>query len=147
MPRIPKAARELVLEESAGRLLKRSDERQTELGEVFTPTELVLDILTKLPPDIWRPEKTFFDPACGNGQFLAAVATIKLFFGHKNGCAVPTDFLDTIYGIDIMKDNVEECRERLLKIAGRTKRNKEIVEKNIICGDGLEYGKSQTKLF
>jgi hypothetical protein len=44
--------------------------------------------------------------------------------------------LSTVYGVDLMQDNVELCRERLL--CGRNDL-KHIVEKNIVCADGLEY--------
>lgn len=101
-------------------------------GEVFTPTKLVLEILEKLPTDSWDSTKTYLDPTCGNGQFLAAVAITKRELGHKN-------YLSTIYGVDLMQDNVDETRQRLLAIAGDTKENRDVVEKNILCKDGLEY--------
>lgn len=41
--------------------------------------------------------------------------------------------------LHIMQDNVDECRARLLKIAGNTKKNRATVEKNIVCSDGLTY--------
>lgn len=131
-----KVIKQLALAECEGYELKRSKERQTSLGEVFTPTELVLDILKKLPTGIkngvWAEDKTFLDPACGNGQFLAVILIIKKQFEHKNP-------LSTIYGVDIMEDNVKECRKRLLNIAGNNKENEKIVEKNIVCADGLTY--------
>lgn len=118
--------------ESSSSQLQRSSERQDELGEVFTPTYIVLDILEKLSDNMWEDGKTYLDPTCGNGQFLAAVAIIKLDLGH-------TSVLDSIYGVDLMQDNVEECRERLLAIAGDTDANRAIVNKNILCKDGLTY--------
>ena len=119
-------------EESKNFSLIKSAKRQKELGEVFTPTKLVLQILQKLPKEMWKEGKTFIDPSCGNGQFLAAVLIIKRELGHKNP-------LETIFGVDIMKDNVEICRNRLLNIVGDTEKNREIVIKNIVCHDGLSY--------
>lgn len=131
-----KVIRELANKESANHDLVRSAERQAELGEVFTPTNLVLDMLKKLPKGkvngVWVEGKTFLDPACGNGQFLAVILIMKKQLGHKNP-------LDTVFGVDIMQDNVDECRARLLKIAGNNKRNRRIVEQNIVCADGLTY--------
>jgi hypothetical protein len=112
--------------------LMRHPDRVKQLGEVFTPTELVLEILDQLPPTVWLPGKTVLDPTVGNGQFLAAVLLIKQGLGHSNS-------LSTIYGVDIMQDNVDECRQRLIDIAGDTPANWAIVKHNIRCEDGLTY--------
>lgn len=85
-----------------------------------------------MPESIWEEGKTFLDPTCGNGQLLAPVAIIKRELGHKN-------WLKTIYGVDLMPDNIAETRERLLAIAGDTEENRKIVENNIRCEDGLKY--------
>ena len=98
----------------------------------FTPTPLVLEILVQLPQTVWEDGKTYLDPTSGNGQFLAAVLIIKKEFGHPNP-------LSTIYGVDLMQDNVDECRQRLLDIAGDTPANRKIVTHNIRCEDGLTY--------
>jgi len=87
----------------------RSKERIKRTAEVFTPPELVEEILNKLPSKVWRKGKTFIDPACGNGNFLVAVLTRKLKRGHP-----PLEALQSIYGTDIMLDNIQECRMRLL---------------------------------
>ena len=101
-------------------------------GEVFTPTELVQEILDKLDPDLFKdPTKTFLDPTCGDGQFLGEVLIRKL----ENGIDFETA-LATIYGVDLMQDNVDLCRERLL--CGM-EQYRHIVEKNIVCADALEY--------
>jgi type I restriction-modification system DNA methylase subunit len=101
-------------------------------GEVFTPTPLVQEILDQLPKELFTdPSKTFIDPACGDGQFLSEVLIRKL----ENGIDFKTA-LSTIYGVDLMQDNVDLCRERLL--CGREDL-RHIVEKNIVCADGLEY--------
>lgn len=120
----------------------RSAQRVKETGEVFTSTSEVLVTLEKLPDGQWEDGKTFLDPTCGNGQFLAAVAIIKRELGH-------TSVLDSIYGVDLMQDNVDECKERLLSIAGNTPANRSILDRNILCKDGLSYdysfGKSPTE--
>lgn len=101
-------------------------------GEIFTPTDLVQEILDNLPADIFQnSKKTFLDPACGDGQFLGEVLIRKL----ENGIDFETA-LRTIYGIDIMEDNVDLCRERLL--CGREDL-RHIVEQNIVCADALSY--------
>lgn len=118
--------------ESQDYFLVKHPERVRELGEVFTPTELVLEMIEQLPDEMFEDGRTFLDPTCGNGQFLAAIAIIKRELGHR-------EILSTIYGVDIMQDNVDECRERLLDICGHTKKNIKIVERNIVCADGLKY--------
>ena len=102
-------------------------------GEVFTPTPLVQEILDKLDPELFKdPTKTFIDPACGDGQFLGEVLIRKV----ENGIDFETA-LSTIYGVDLMQDNVDLCRNRLLC---EREDLRHIVEKNIVCADGLEYG-------
>jgi type I restriction-modification system DNA methylase subunit len=101
-------------------------------GEVFTPTELVQEILDQIPTDQWQdPAKTFLDNSCGDGQFLGEVLIRKMENGHTFEQA-----LSTIYGVDLMQDNVDLCRERLL--CGREDL-RHIVEKNIVCHDALSY--------
>lgn len=101
-------------------------------GEVFTPTFLVQEILDKLPIEQFTdPAKTFLDPSCGDGQFLGEVLIRKM----ENGIAFE-QALSTIYGVDLMQDNVDLCRERLL--CGREDL-RHIVEQNIVCADGLRY--------
>jgi len=91
--------------------LVRREDRAKQTAEVFTPPKLVRRMLDRLPKTVWRKGKTFLDPACGNGNFLISVLSRKIERGHK-----PTDALKTIYGVDIMKDNIQECRLKLLKI-------------------------------
>jgi hypothetical protein len=112
--------------------VERDQNRIKATGEVFTPTPLVQEMLDQLPPAVFEdPTKTFLDPACGDGQFLGEVLIRKL----ENGIDFETA-LSTIYGVDLMHDNVLECRRRLL--CGQ-ERLRHIVEKNIVCADGLKY--------
>lgn len=107
----------------------REQARIKATGEVFTPTPLVQEILDYYEFD--DPEQTFMDPSCGDGQFLGEVLIRKVQSGIDFETA-----LSTIYGVDLMFDNVETCRERLL--CGRNDL-RHIVEKNIVCADGLDY--------
>jgi type I restriction-modification system DNA methylase subunit len=119
--------------------IERDTLRVKATGEVFTPTPLVQEILDDLEPELFKdPTKTFIDPACGDGQFLGEVLIRKV----ENGIDFETA-LSTIYGVDLMTDNVDLCRERLL--CGREDL-RHIVEKNIVCADGLEYDYSFGKI-
>ena len=110
----------------------RDKTRIRQSGEIFTPTPLVQEMLDQLPINVFvDPSKTFLDPSCGDGQFLSEVLIRKL----ENG--IPFEqALSTIYGVDIMPDNVQLCRDRLL--CGREDL-RHIVEKNIVCADALRY--------
>lgn len=90
---------------------ERREDRQKQTAEVFTPRKLVNQILAKLPKEVWKKGKTFCDPACGNGNLLILVLERKINRGHK-----PLEALRCIYGVDIMRDNIRECRMRLLKV-------------------------------
>jgi len=112
--------------------LERDKTRVKATGEVFTPTPLVQQILDKMDQtDFQDPTKTFLDNSCGDGQFLGEVLIRKV----ENGIDFETA-LATIYGVDLMEDNVALCRERLL--CGREDL-RHIVEKNIVCHDALTY--------
>jgi len=110
----------------------REKTRVKATGEVFTPTDLVQEVLDQLPQDQFTDtSKTFLDPSCGDGQFLGEVLIRKI----ENGSTFE-QALSTVYGVDLMQDNVELCRERLL--CGREDL-RHLVEKNIVCADGLRY--------
>ena len=113
------------------------DARKKKTAEVFTPPELVNEMLDKLPQEVWTLEKTFCDNSCGNGNFLIAILERKLKLGHE-----PLQALSTLCGVDIMQDNIDECQERLLEIlpAGTDLvEAKRIVNHNIVCHDSLTF--------
>jgi len=116
--------------------IDRSQSRKNLTGEHFTPTKqvkLILDQYEEIDPTIFSdPSKTIIDPVgCGDGQFLGEALIRKL----ENGI----DFeqaLSTIYGVDIMQDNVDLCKIRL--VCGRTDLF-HIVDRNIVCANALRY--------
>ena len=112
--------------------VERDRSRVKATGEVFTPTDLVREMLEQIPIDQFTdPTKTFLDNSCGDGQFLGEVLVRKM----ENGSTFE-QALSTVYGVDLMQDNVDLCRERLL--CGRTDLV-DIVERNIVCHDALTY--------
>jgi hypothetical protein len=112
--------------------VERDRNRVKATGEVFTPTPLVQEILEQIPITQFNdPTKTFLDPSCGDGQFLGEVLIRKM----ENGLTFE-QALSTVYGVDLMQDNVDECRKRLL--CGREDL-RHIVERNIVCHNGLTY--------
>lgn len=118
--------------------IERDIHRVKVTAEVFTKTELVIEILDKIEltqTDIFiNPIKTFIDNCCGDGQFLSEVIIRKM---ERSGCSLE-QALSTTYGVEFMGDNVNECRKRL---AGPdpTPEILEIVTKNIVHHDALTY--------
>jgi len=106
----------------------RSKERIKDNGEVFTPTELVGIMLDNLDIDWYNPpiDKKFLDPTCGNGNFLIELV--------KRG--IP---LHNIYGVDLMEDNIELLKQRLLDLVEDTIENRATIDNNIRQGDALTY--------
>jgi hypothetical protein len=112
--------------------VERDQLRVKSTGEVFTPTELVREMLEQIPIEQFTdPAKTFLDNSCGDGQFLGEVLIRKM----ENGSTFE-QALSTTYGVDLMQDNVDLCRERLL--CGREDL-RHIVEQNIYQADGLKF--------
>ena len=122
--------------------VERDRNRVKSTGEVFTPTPLVREILDQLPQELFEdPSKTFLDNSCGDGQFLGEVLIRKLEHVAVNECVTPEQFeqaLSSIYGVDLMIDNVDECRRRLL-CGSKNPKHIEIVEQNIYRADGLKF--------
>ena len=118
--------------------VERDKLRIKQTAEVFTPTPLVQEILDKLEQQdstlFSDPNKTFLDNSCGDCQFLSEVVIRKM---ERSGCDLLTA-LSTVYGIELMADNVVECKKRL---AGPNPTSKilEILDKNIVCHDALTY--------
>ncbi len=91
---------------------EQRDARAKQTAEIFTPHFLVNQMLDKLPKSTWEEGKTFCDPACGNGNMLIHILYRKISV-HDHA---PLEALQSVYGVDIMRNNIRECRIRLLKI-------------------------------
>lgn len=122
----------------------KSKERVKQHGEVYTPKKIVkemLDMLEDESEDAFSVlTKTFLEPACGNGNFLVEIFRRKLVL-----CENPLDgvvALSSIYGIDILQDNIDEARKRLRdmyaeKFGEVLKAVDVVLSRNIVCGDFL----------
>ena len=109
-----------------------SRERQKQTAEHFTPQSIVEQMISLV--DNITENQTFLDPCCGDGNILETVLQTKLNLGYD-----PTKSLQSLYGVELMEDNAEACRQRLLDIVGDTPKYREIVENNIVYADALEY--------
>ena len=89
--------------------IDRDKQRIQSTAEIFTPTDLVIEMLSKINIDRLGAGKTVLDPACGDGQFLIAVKCVKVYIHQMT----EEEALNDIYGVDIMRDNVDLCKKRL----------------------------------
>ena len=103
--------------------LVKSKQRVADHGEVFTPSWMVEDMLDLVKGESERIDSRFLEPACGSGNFLKVVlarklATVQARYGksefERNHYALFA--LMCIYGIELLEDNVRECRDNLLSI-------------------------------
>ena len=100
----------------------KSKERVRERGEVFTAAREVNAMLDLVKDETENIDSTFLEPACGDGNFLDEVLRRKLAVCRKRYGKSAADYekmsflaCTTLYGVDIMADNVERCRERLFE--------------------------------
>jgi hypothetical protein len=103
--------------------LMKSKQRVADHGEVFTPAGMVEAMLDLVKDESERIDSRFLEPACGSGNFLMPVlkrklATVQARYGksdfeirHRALLA-----LMSIYGIELLEDNVAECRQNLLEV-------------------------------
>ena len=101
----------------------KSKERVSQRGEVFTAEREVNAMLDLVANECLRPDSRFLEPACGDGNFFSAILKRKLTELRRKYKKSPRDYeklsivaIGSLYGVDIMNDNVEACRERLFSI-------------------------------
>ena len=94
--------------------------RVSNFGEVLTSKREVLDKLNLVNTETSRLDSRFLEPACGDGNFLTEVLNFKLDILEKNYSKNQYEFekfsiqiFTSIYGIDILEDNIISARERL----------------------------------
>jgi hypothetical protein len=103
--------------------LIRSQKRVADHGEVFTPPWMVEAMLDLVKSETERIDSRFLEPACGSGNFLVRIlrrklAAVELKYGksefERQHYALLA--LMCIYGIELLPDNIAECRANLLQI-------------------------------
>src|SRR5688500_11831988 len=135
-----------------------SRQRVIDHGEVFTPPGLVDDMLDLVAHECERVDSRFLEPACGTGNFLAEVLRRRLALVDKRHKPrtqwEPNALLGLacLYGIELLFDNVNDCRQRLHSLFadhynaryGKQARDeclaaaRHIVNCNILQGDALK---------
>lgn len=101
----------------------KSKERIRDHGEVFTAEREVKAMCDLVKDETERIDSRFLEPACGDGNFLAEILTRKLAVVRKKYGKSHLDYeknavlaASSIYGVDILQDNVIACRERMFGI-------------------------------
>lgn len=136
----------------------KSRQRVADHGEVFTAEREVKAMCDLILPETERIDSRFLEPACGDGNFLAEILMRKLAVVRRKYRRSVTDFeknsllaVSSLYGVDILADNVEACRERLFALwdaeykavckkdcnDNMRRSIRFILGRNIVCGNAL----------
>ena len=136
----------------------KTKKRVADHGEVFTAKREVKAMCDLVSGECLRIDSRFLEPACGDGNFLAEILERKLAVVKERYRRSAYDWernsllaLGSLYGVDILADNCQICRERLFKLWNKAYKavcKKEcnddtrraaafILERNIVCGNAL----------
>ena len=109
--------------------------------EFFTPYEIVKKMCDKISDEDWSdPTKTWLEPGFGNGQFVCYIIWNRIQHGIDWKTA-----LKTLYGVELMQDNVYETHGRIIKLFDALDINydedeaMDIMLKNLVCSDFFEW--------
>ena len=139
----------------------KSRQRVADHGEVFTNPREVNAMLDLVRDESYRLDGRFLEPACGDGNFLIEILCRKLSLLKDIKSQTEWEFKSLIavgscYGIDILPDNAEACRERLFAevmdqmgkkdcSGGYEESLRYMLKMNIVCGDALTYRTAEGK--
>ncbi|NCB67156.1 MAG: SAM-dependent DNA methyltransferase, partial [Bacilli bacterium] len=136
----------------------KSRERVADFGEVFTNEREVKAMCDLVKDESERIDSRVLEPACGDGNFLAEILnrklnTVKSRYGknHSDYEKYSIVAVSSMYGVELLEDNAQHCRERLFDIWNEAySKNmgkdtsgecleavKFIFHRNILCGDAL----------
>lgn len=121
------------------RISRRTGKNSTQ--EFFTSYSIVKKMCDKISESDWsNPEKTFLEPCFGNGQFL-----LYIIYSRINHNIDWKTALNTLYGVELMQDNVDEAKERILNLLDKMEisYDKEeaisIMNHNLVCSDFFKW--------
>ena len=137
---------------SAG--LVKTKQRVADHGEVFTPAWMVTAMLDLAKDETERIDSRFLEPACGSGNFLVKIlqrklVAVELKFGKSDFEKQHYALLALMcsYGIELLPDNIAECRANMLEIFTDYLKIKEsddlyraayyVLSQNLVHGDAL----------
>ena len=120
--------------------ITRSKERITKNGEVFTPKSLVEKMMDKIPEEKWKdPNSVWLEPTFGSGNMLICMLERRIASGVE-----PIQAVKTLYGVELMQDNVDLCKDRIREVlrANKVKIDKkvnDIIDHNFVCSDFFKW--------
>ena len=135
-----------------------SKQRVADHGEVYTAKREVNAMLDLVKEETERIDSRFLEPACGTGNFLVEILNRKMEAVHRKHAKNQFEYdlasaqaVSSMYGVELLPDNVETCQNRLLKQYLETYRQDRsedaspelkkcirfLLHKNILCGDAL----------
>lgn len=142
-----------------------SKQRVADHGEVYTAKREVNAMLDLVKEETERIDSRFLEPACGTGNFLVEILNRKMEAVRKQFSKNRYEYdlasaqaVSSMYGVELLPDNVETCRQRLLDeftehyikacppptggVKGGLSPELErcirfLLKKNILCGDAL----------
>ena len=121
----------------------RKDRRKGNGGtqEFFTPFSIVQKMCDKIPDSDWAdPEKTWLEPCMGDGNFVCYITWNRIQHGIDWQTA-----LKTLYGVELMFDNVLECHDRVIDLLTKLgiefdeRTARKIMKKNLVCSDFFKW--------
>ena len=120
--------------------IQRTQDRIKATGEVFTPVDLVDRMCDRIPEETWKdPARTFLEPTFGSGNMLCRMLERRIEAGVS-----PLDAVRTLYGMELMEDNVKLCKSRVkaileehgLKVDDEVQG---IIDHNLVCTDFFKW--------
>ena len=124
----------------------KSKSRVRDYAEVFTAQREVNAMCDLIPAEMYSElERTFLEPACGQGVFILEILRRKFAFCKKRGDY--TKALASVYGMDIQADNVDETIRNIVNLCQDdyglklNKSEREIINDHIMIADSLKVMK------
>ena len=137
----------------------KSKKRVADHGEVFTNPREVNAMLDLVKDESERIDSRFLEPACGDGNFLIEILRRKMNTVATRYSRSTSEFqkytlqaISSVYGIELLPDNAEQCRNRLFEYIVETfpetsqktydgfhKNIRYLLNRNIVQGDALTY--------
>lgn len=122
------------------RLARRKGSGGTQ--EFFTPSSLVSKMCDNIPSTVWsNPDKTFLEPCFGNGNFLVEIIRRRIVDYSIDWKIV----LNNLYGVELMPDNVQETKDRIIELLKNLNINfneqeaRDIMDRNLVCSDLFKW--------
>ena len=122
------------------RVARRKGKNST--SEFFTPSSLVSKMCDKIPSTDWSdPTKTFLEPCFGNGNFLVEIIRRRIVDYSIDWKIV----LDNLYGVELMPDNVQEAKDRIIELLKKLnidfneQEARDIMNHNLVCSDFFKW--------